>query len=116
MKTLKINDPILSYDGEPFTDNLREGEDKRIYFKDIFVQVLGPMFQGDRSGNVEKVLLAYKIGQKLFDCEDESIQLEDAEFKLLKEAAESQTAIQRFTTSILGPVYGRLRATEDNKE
>lgn len=115
MKTLKINDPILSYDGEPLTDNLRDGDDKRILYKDMFIQVLGPMFQGRGAVDVEKVILAHKVGQKLFDCKDESIELEDAEFNLLKEAAESPSSIQRFPTPILAPIYERLKATKDEE-
>lgn len=116
MKTLKIGDPVLAFNGEPFTDSLREGEDKVIRFKDIFIQVLGPMFQGDRSGSVERVLLANKVGQKLFDCRDESIDLEDAEFSLLEQATESQSAIQRFQTTLLAPALKRLKETEDAED
>jgi hypothetical protein len=112
MKTLKIDDPVLSYDGTPFTDNLREGEDKTIRFKDIFIQVLGPMFQG-KTGSVERVILANKVGQKLFDCEDETIELEDAEFSVLNEAAESQATIQRYHTNLLAPIYKRLKEVEE---
>ena len=116
MKTLKIDDPILSYEGKPFTDNLRDGADKAIYFKDIFIQVLGPMFQARGAVDAEQIILAHKVGQKLFDCESESIELEDAEFNLLKEAAESPSSIQRFPTTILAPVYERLRNTKDSEE
>lgn len=108
MKTVKIGTALSTFAGTAMTDAQKEGEDKKVKVKDILVQYVGQLFDND---NKEKVVLAYRLAQKIYDCEEDTIDLEDAEFKLVEEATDKPK--MGHTPLIMGPVY---LALEEAKE
>jgi len=108
MKTLKIGKPLSTFSGQPMTDNQKDGDDKSIKVKDILVQYVGQLFEGE---NKERVLLAYRVAQKIYDCQGKNLDLEDAEFKLVVDATEKPK--MGHGPLIMGPVYEVLEAAEE---
>ena len=100
MKSLEIGRPLVNFAKIPLTDSTKEGEDKTIYVRDLLIQAVGQLFQAE---NKERVILAYRVAQKLYDCQARSIDLEDAEFKLIEDAVEKPR--QGLAPLILGQVY-----------
>ncbi|MHA2067934.1 MAG: hypothetical protein ACXABY_26535 [Candidatus Thorarchaeota archaeon] len=108
MKTVKIGTVLKTFAGKEMTDAQKEGEDKNVLVKDILVQYVGQLFENE---NKERVLLAYRVAQKIYDCEDEEIDLEDAEFKLILEATSKPK--MGHSPLIMGPIYEVLEEAEE---
>jgi hypothetical protein len=77
MKSLKACDTINDLRGEPI---MIDSEPVRV--KDILIQYL----IGYQGKEPKKIILSRKVAQKLFDHKVDKMDLEDAEFDLIKEA------------------------------
>ena len=100
MKTLAIGRPLVNFQKKPLQDPAKEGDDKTIYLRDYLIQTVGTLFQAE---NKERAILAYKVAQKLYDCNDLSVDLEDAEFKLVEDSVEKPR--QGTAVLVTGQVY-----------
>lgn len=100
MKTVKIGIPLLSFSKKPIIDPTKDGVDKTVYLRDILIQAVGQLFQAE---NKQRAIAAFRLGQKLYDCDTEEIALEDAEFDLIMSAIE--TPRQGMSPIVLGQVY-----------
>lgn len=107
MKYLAVRTPVCNFAGTELLDNTKSGDDKVIRVQDILVQYLGQFFQAK---DPKKVILAYKVGQKIYDAKFDSLELEDAEFELIEEALKEP----KHSPMILGPIY--LALEEAKKE
>jgi hypothetical protein len=112
MKSLEINTPIKTFQGKEVQDGMKEGEDKIIRIKDLLIQYVGQLFEGE---NKARVLLAYKIAQKIYNHEgDDKLELEDAEFKLVVDATNKPK--MGHGPMILGPVLEALEQAEKDAD
>ncbi len=101
MKVIPLSKRITGHDDKPLVD--KDGVEMCI--GNVFVAALGrSTFQDGRD-----VILAHKVGRKIYDQVEtgaESMELEDAEFALLKQAA--QLNGPQFISLILGPTLEEL--------
>ena len=89
MKTIAISTKLLGFDNKtPLTDVTKEGSDKDLTVKDILINRVGRFFPAE---NKERAILAFKVAQKIYDCKTKTLDLEDAEFKMVKDAMEKPT-------------------------
>lgn len=100
MKRVQIGKSLTTFAGIEITDTTKEGDDKRVYVRDMLVQQVGQLFQAE---DKNRAILAYKTAQKIFDCKKDFIDLEDAEHKICIDALDPKR---------LSPmVYGQLVIT-----
>lgn len=116
MKVLGIGKPLVNFEGKALQDPSKEGEDKTVYLRDFLIQMVGQLFQAE---NKERAILAFKVAQKLHDCKDVEIDLEDAEFKLIEDSVEKPR--QGTAVLVIGQVYlmldeAKRKAEELEKE
>ena len=111
MKRLEIGRPIVNFARRPLQDPTKEGDDKTIYVRDLLIQAVGNQFKAE---NKARVILAYKVGQKLFDCPDQFIDLEDAEFELIKSAIEKP--LPGLSPLVMGQIYPVIDDAEKERE
>jgi hypothetical protein len=111
MKRLEIGKKLSTFAGKEVTDSQKDGDDKVISVKDLLVQYVGQLFDEQ---NKEKVLRAYMLAQKIYNCDSDFMDVEDAEFKLIVEATDKPK--MGHTPMILGPLYIALKEAEKRAE
>ena len=104
MKKIKLVD-LKTFDGEIMTVN---AENKNLNVKDVLLNHLG-MFHGK---NGKESILAYTIGQKIAGAKKE-IELEDAEYELIKRALDRQPPIM--TALGVGQTLKIMEGQEEKK-
>lgn len=95
MKTLQIDAILKDFAGEDIL-----GVDGPLTTKSMLLQCVGAFFT---SPSPEENIEANRVGQKLYDSEG-SIELEDAEFKLLNKAVNKTLKDQRYSVMIMTPI------------
>ncbi len=95
MKTVNLNKIILSFKGE----SIKDSDNEDITFKDVMLSHLG-LFMS-KSG--KDMIMAVEVGRKIYDKKD-TIDLEEAEFEILKRSLESP----KMTALAVGPVLKEL--------
>ena len=99
MKTLPLDKQIKLFDGQPMLLN-----DIPFILKDVYLHYLGAYSSKDG----KSVINAYKLGIAISNCKEPKIEIENADFLILKEAA--QTA--HHGALVMGQLYEVLEEVE----
>ena len=114
MKILPLTKTINNFKGKPITQSTEEVDEKNrplqipMTLKDIYLHYLG--IYSSQKG--KQVIAAYKLGIVISDCQDPTIQLENADFLLLKEA----TQTPQHGALVMGQLYEALEEAEKEPE
>jgi hypothetical protein len=104
MKSLKIQDTILNFDRKPITT-----PDKQILqIKDVIIQYLATFTGKDG----KKIMRARKLGQLIYDAEEDPIEIEDADLDLIEEAMQEP----QHSAIALAPVYEEIEEAKKEPE
>ena len=103
MKTLPLDKPIKNFKGEPILLNNIPST-----LKDIYLHYLGAYTSKDG----KSVINAYKLGIAISNCKEPKIELENADFLILKEA----TQTPQHGALVMGQLYETLEEVEKEKE
>ena len=103
MKTLPLDKLLKNFKGKPILLNNIPST-----LKDIYLHYLGSYSSGDG----KSVISAYKLGIAISNCKDPKIELENADFLILKEA----TQTPQHGALVMGQLYEVLEEVEKEKE
>lgn len=105
MKTLFIGKEILDYRGKSL---ILPGENEPLTIREILLRAVGSHNFNPDGLNGKKNIMGWKLGEKLFDCKEPVIDLEDAEFEMVKESLSACI----FSCLIMGPVEEEIERAE----
>jgi len=106
MKTLPLTKSIRDFRGRPMNQQSGEIDGNGtpimipMLMKDIYLHYLGVY----TSQNGKQVIAAYKLGIAIVDCKDPEMEIENADFLLLKEATQKPM----HGALVMGQVYEEL--------
>ena len=103
MKTLQLDKPILNFKGE----TIPSGEGI-MALRDLYLHYLGVY----TSNNGKSVICAYKLGLAIAGCKESKVEIENADFVLLKEATQKS----QHGALIMGQLYEELERIEKAKK
>ena len=104
MKSLNVNEVIRSFNDQPVIG----ADSKPFTIKDLVLQYVGSY----ETRKPDEHIGVFVIGQKLWVCEAGQLELEDAEFKLLKKTLE----IPKHATAVMAPLLKWLERMEKINE
>lgn len=104
MKSLKVQDTILSFERKP----IKTPDGQTLQVKDVIVQYLATYTGKDG----KKIMRARNLGQLIFDAEEDPIEIEDADLDLIEEAMQEP----QHSAIALAPVYEQIEEAKREQE
>ena len=105
MKNLNINTKLKNFNGAPVVII----NDEPINIKDALLQQVGA-FNAGKDG--KKTIQAYSLGLKISQHTNDPLELEEAEFDLLKETLK----VPAYSTIVMAPVLMEIERAENKEE
>ena len=96
MKTLALDNALKNFDGKEILD---AATGQALTLREVLLQHVG----GYRAADGKSAVMAYRIGLRIYEA-GASLEIEDAEFDLLKKAL----AEPKFTALVMGQVFGMI--------
>lgn len=108
MKTLTVGKEILDFKGNPIR---LENEKDPITIKEVLLRSVGSCNFNEDGRNGKRNIIGRRLGEKLYLCQEPTIELEDSEFEMIKESLK----VKIFSCLVMGPVEEEIERAEKEK-